>query len=91
MFAYNLADIISERVSRVRVIHSIGNVARVFSKPSAICARNQIDARQNAITVTRKYVRYRETRETRALPIPHIVKDDVIGSVAKYELVQQSG
>src|SRR6266481_1565690 len=85
----DFADVVSERISGIRVVKSVGDVARIFSKVAIRNPTNEIDAGQAVVKSVRKQPRHGHGRRT--LPIAGVVKDDVIGRIAENKLVQQGG
>src|SRR2546430_6288590 len=73
VLADNLAHVVAIRIRRIGIVNTIRNITGVLPDPPAVCASDQINAWQNAVPVPRKYIRYRETGERGALPIPYVV------------------
>src|SRR5438477_1047480 len=91
VLAYNLTNVVAVRISGIRIVDSVGDISGIFSEPTAVRRRHQIDTRQNAVTITRKYIWHNKIRESRSLPVSHVIENDVIGRVTKHELIQQCG
>ena len=89
MLADNFCDVVTERVCRVRIVCSIGNVTCVLAKTAAVGVRHKVDARQDIVTVSGEYVRNNKPWEGGALPITHVVQNDVVSGIAEYEFIQQ--
>ena len=87
--ANNLADVVSECVSWVRVVSAVRNVAGIFPKTAAIRVADEVDARHDALAIAAEKVTNNHVGWP--LPIAHVVEDDVIGGVAEHELIQQRG